>query len=72
MDKHNKDKERSQDALLETYYRLHANGAGLYVRATPEEIAQLYVREESSYMPDYIYDENGSLIQVMFDRVNKD
>ena len=28
-------------------------------------------QEELSYMPDYIYDENGSLIQIMFDRIEK-
>ena len=57
--------------MRERYSQIHAKGAGLYVSATPDEIARLYVREEISYMPDYIYDENGSLIQIMFDRIDK-
>ena len=71
MDKINNDKEHRQEELRERYSRIQAGGAGLYVSATPDEIASLYVREEISYMPDYIYDENGSLIQIMFDRIEK-
>jgi len=71
MDNHSNDKELCQEELRERYSRIHAKGAGLYVSATPDEVARLYVREEISYMPDYIYDENGSLIQIMFDRIEK-
>ena len=71
MNKINNERESRQEALRERYNRIQAKGAGLYVRATPEEVAELCVREEISYMPDYIYDEKGSLIQVMFDRVDK-
>ena len=71
MNKINNDKEHRREELRERYRRIHAQGAGLYVSATPDEIAGLYVREEISYMPDYIYDENGSLIQIMFDRIDK-
>ena len=52
MDKINNDKEHRQEELRERYSRIHASGAGLYVSATPDEIASLYVREEISYMPD--------------------
>lgn len=71
MEKINNNKERRQEELRERYSRIHAGGAGLYVSATPDEIARLYVREEISYMPDYIYDEHGALIQIMFDRIDK-
>ena len=71
MYKFNNDKERRCEELRERYRRIHESGAGLYVSATPEEVARLCVREEISYMPDYIYDENGALIQIMFDRIDK-
>lgn len=71
MDNTINEKERRQEELRERYSRIHANGAGLYVSATPDEVARLYVREEISYMPDYIYDEHGSLIQIIFDRIEK-
>ena len=71
MNKFNNDKERRCEELRERYSRIHESGAGLYVSATPDEVARLCVREEVSYMPDYIYDENGALIQIMFDRIDK-
>lgn len=71
MNKTNNDIERRWEELSEQYRRIHENGAGLYIRATPEEVARLCVREEISYMPDYIYDQNGALIQIMFDRIDK-
>jgi len=71
MDNNINDKERRREELRETYSRIHESGAGLYVSATPDEVARLYVREELSYMPDYIYDERGSLIQIIFDRIEK-
>ncbi len=71
MDKINNDKERRCEELRERFSRIHESGAGLYVSATPDEIAGLYFREEISYMPDYIYDKNGSLIQIMFDKIEK-
>ncbi len=57
--------------LREKYYKLHESGAGLYISATPDEVASLCVREDLPYMPDYIYDENGTLIQIMFDRIER-
>ena len=71
MNKFNNDKERRCEELRERYSRIQESGAGLYVSATPDEVARLCVREEVSYMPDYIYDENGALIQIMFDRIDK-
>lgn len=71
MDKLNNERERRQEELRERYTQMHKKGTGLYVSATPDEIARLYVREEISYMPDYIYDEHGVLVQIMFDRIDK-
>lgn len=71
MSRINNEKERRQEELRERYSRMREKGAGLYVSATPDEIAGLCVREEISYMPDYIYDEHGVLVQIMFDRIDK-
>ncbi len=65
------DKENRCEELRERYSRIRESGAGLYISATPDEVANLCVREEISYMPDYIYDENGTLIQIMFDRIDQ-
>lgn len=71
MNKFYKEKERRCEELRERFSQMHENGTGLYVSATPDEIAGLYVCEELSYMPDYIYDEHGVLVQIMFDRIDK-
>lgn len=71
MNKINNDKNRRREELRERYSRMHENGASLYISATPDEVARMCVREEISYMPDYIYDKNGALIQIMFDRIDK-
>ncbi len=47
-------------------------GVKLYLcgeAASPESIAGVLVREGSSYMPDFIYDEHGSLNEVYYDKV---
>lgn len=36
---------------------------------TPKDIATCVVREEEAYMPDFIYDENGKLSELHYDRV---
>lgn len=65
------DKERRCEKLRRKYSRIKDGGISLYISATPDEVANLCVQEEMSYMPDYIYDENGSLIQIMFDKIDK-
>jgi len=71
MDKKNNDIARRREELRERYRIMHENGANLYVSATPDEVASLCVKEDLPYMPDYIYDANGSLIQIIFDRVDQ-
>jgi len=63
------EKKRRRKALKKTYDQIREKGTGLYVSATPEEVANLCVQEEFSYMPDYIYNEDGVLIQIRFDRI---
>lgn len=36
---------------------------------TPKAIATCMVREEEAYMPDFIYDEEGNLCELHYDRV---
>lgn len=54
-------------AAREKGIQVSVNGI-LYDFETPEEI--LYVVEEATYMPDYIGDEEGKIIQICFDRIN--
>ncbi|MCQ2522861.1 MAG: hypothetical protein MJ123_00865 [Lachnospiraceae bacterium] len=37
--------------------------------ASIEEIADLLIKENCGYMPDYIYGEDGSLDEINYDRV---
>ena len=69
MDNLDDEKRRRRNELCRTYDRIRENGTGLYISATPEEVADLCVQEEISYMPDYIYDDQGVLIQIRFDRI---
>lgn len=69
MDKLDDEKRRRRNELRQTYDQIREKGTGLYISVTPEEVADLCVQEEISYMPDYIYDDNGVLIQIRFDRV---
>lgn len=39
--------------------------------ATPERIANRFVREEAVYMPDFVLDENGALTQIRYDKVKE-
>lgn len=49
------------------------SGVGLYLdghEVSPEEITDIcFVREDITYMPDYITDEKGVLREVRYDRV---
>lgn len=69
MDNLDNEKICRRDVLRRTYDQIREQGTGLYISVTPEEIADLCVREEYTYMPDYIYDETGALIQIRFDRI---
>lgn len=49
------------------------NGVALYIDDTPsspKEIGKLLAREEACYMPDYVSDDAGNLIQIRFDCVS--
>lgn len=37
--------------------------------ASPEGIADRFVKEEAVYMPDFVIDENGALTQIRYDKV---
>ncbi len=39
--------------------------------ATPERIANRFVREEAVYMPDFVLDENGALTQIRYDKIKE-
>lgn len=49
------------------------NGVNLYLdgqEATIHEVAQICVREDVLYMPDYVIDEAGILREVRYDKIS--
>lgn len=38
--------------------------------ASPEAVAKCIVRESETYMPDFVYDDDGNLDEVRYDRVS--
>ena len=61
---------------MEIYFNLQKmkqEGIELYLNgelSTPEEIAQQHcLREESSYMPDYVRNDAGKLLELRYDKV---
>lgn len=66
------------DEKLEIYSRLSyfaQNGISLYVddkAATPEEAMRCYeFHENHVYMPDYVFNEQGMLRELRYDKVMK-
>ncbi|MCR5655080.1 MAG: hypothetical protein K6G07_05505 [Lachnospiraceae bacterium] len=48
------------------------NGVELYIDdepASPKRIGRMLAREDVCYMPDYVSDEKGELVQIRFDAV---
>ncbi len=59
----------SMKCSLENIYR---QGIELYLDgqpASPAGIVDLFVREETVYMPDFVIDENGRLTQIRYDKI---
>ena len=66
------------DEKLEIYSRLSyfaQNGIGFYVgnrEVSPEEAMQCYeLHEDYVYMPDYVFNEQGVLRELRYDKVTK-
>ena len=59
---------------VEKYFRkLQKNGTELYVdgeKVSPSQAAAYAVREESPYMADYIWGEQGEISQIRLDKVD--
>ena len=48
------------------------DGATLYINnevAEPEKIAQMCMEDTAVYMPDYVTDKFGTLVEIRFDKV---
>ena len=49
-------------------------GATLYINdevAPPETIAKICMEETAVYMPDYVVDKTGALVEIRFDKVKE-
>lgn len=58
--------------LIEELSKAAKNGATLYINdqiAEPETIAKCCMEDKVVYMPDYVVDESGTLIEIRFDKV---
>ncbi len=64
--------EQAREELSFQLEDLRRKGAELFVdgcSALPEEAAAKAVQEDSPYMADYVFGDNGIIEQVRFDRV---
>ncbi len=65
----NKNEMLSMQQKLEAILR---QGIELYLDgrpASPDRIAERYVREDTVYMPDFVISEDGVLVQVRYDKI---
>lgn len=53
------------EAILDQGIELYLDGKP----ASPDGIVERFVREDTVYMPDFVIDENGILIQVRYDKI---
>lgn len=66
---------QTKEELEEFQFQLEGifrKGVDLYIdgrRSSPEGIIDCFVNEEANYMPDYVLDETGKLVQIRYDRV---
>ena len=53
------------EAILSQGIELYLDGRP----ASPDRIAERFVREDTVYMPDFVIGENGVLTQVRYDKI---
>lgn len=62
--------------MLKQLSSISQEGVGLYInerQATPDEIVDLHcVNEKSVYMPDYIIDSKGEVIEIRYMEIEQD
>ncbi|MSS62898.1 hypothetical protein [Velocimicrobium porci] len=75
MDKYKKDINEAQIKwILQEIKKARAQGMevmidGIYCKNPEEEKTLLVVREEETFMQDYIGDDNGNIIGIAFDKI---
>ncbi len=53
------------EAILDQGIELYLDGRP----ASPDRIAERFVREDTVYMPDFVIGENGMLTQIRYDKI---
>lgn len=53
------------EAILEQGIDLYLDGRP----ASPDRIAERFVREDAVYMPDFVIGEDGVLVQIRYDKI---
>lgn len=64
--------EENQTTILTRLETIRQKGIALYLNgcsATPDEIANCCVNEDTVYMPDYVIDETGMLREIRYDKI---
>lgn len=73
MQNDNKKREETAESVRVYLENMYEMGAELFVDGElvlPYEAARRTVREEFSYMADYVLGESGEIEQIRFDKVN--
>ena len=64
--------EETEENMRKNLEKAVQRGASLYlegVRSTPEAIVRYCVNKEMSYMPDYVWNNEGKLTEVRYDKI---
>ncbi len=64
--------DKNQPTILSLLENSQKKGVALYLNgrsATPDEIADCCVNEETLYMPDYVMDDAGILKEIRYDKI---
>ena len=64
--------EKTEENMRKNLEKAVQGGASLYlegVRSTPETIVRYCVNEDMSYMPDYVWNNEGKLTEVRYDKI---
>lgn len=64
--------QEMEERVRHNLERAVQGGASLYLegkRSTPEDIVRCCIKEEVTYMPDYVWNERGTLTEIHYDKI---
>lgn len=69
------EEEQKKQNFQKALKRYKKQGVSLFIEnqlASPKKIAKMHLREDACYMADYVMDDNGTLREIRFDKINND